>query len=82
MIIRFDSRAFMVLNEIVENSKKSQIGLTLEEIGDRVGLTHRSTVHHHVSRLIDNGLVDRVPGRAKSLQPTVKGHKMVELIKT
>lgn len=82
MIIRDDSTAFAVLSEIVDYSQVSQIGLTLDEIRARVGLTHRSTVHHHVSRLEKNGFIQRVKGRAKSIQPTAKGKKMVEVIRS
>ncbi len=80
MIYRDDKRSFALLKEIVQHDSISQIGLSMDEMRELVGLKHRSTVHHHLANLTDQGLVQRVPGLARSTKPTKKGKELVDLM--
>jgi repressor LexA len=42
---------------------------SMRELGDAVGVSSTSTVHHHVTILAERGLVERLPGTHRTLRP-------------
>jgi SOS-response transcriptional repressor LexA len=40
----------------------------LREIGQAVGLRSNQTVHYHLGRLEDRGLIRRIPGAVRAIQ--------------
>lgn len=73
---------FAVLEAIYDHYQKSRIGPTLEEIRTEVGLSSPSAVHFHIRKLEDDALVQRLPGKHRSLRMTRKGAKMVVLMRS
>jgi len=69
-----DSSCFRVFITLVKRSKSNQI-TSSDEIAERLGLT-RGTVVHHLTRLMDSGIVIREKGgyilREADLQRLVK----------
>jgi len=69
-----DSSCFRVFITLVKRSKSNQI-TSSDEIAEKLGLT-RGTVVHHLSRLMDSGIVIREKGgyilREADLQRLVK----------
>lgn len=53
---------------IAQSTEKYGYAPSLTEIRDEVGLATVSTIHQHISNLIDKGLIKRVKGVARSLE--------------
>jgi len=47
---------------------------SLEEIGERFGLSSVATVHKHISHLVEKGYLRRASNRSRSVEPIVEQH--------
>ncbi len=70
-----------VLTTIVDFCETARQGPTLQEIGDQVGVLGRSSVSHHVTTLMGEELVEKIYYKHRSLRPTEKGKRLVELMR-
>lgn len=71
---------YHVLVSLIEFTKKNAFGPTMEELAEVVGLSHRSTIHHHLHDLLNDDLVEKEEGRKRAFRPTRKGRRLVELL--
>jgi len=69
-----------VLTAIVDHWKGARYGPTVEEIRQAVGLNHRSSVQWHITNLIQEGYLERVPRKHRSVHATKRGEALVELL--
>lgn len=69
-----------VLTAVVNHWKTARFGPTVEELRETVGLNHRSSVQWHITNLIADGYLERVPRKHRSLRPTKRGEALVELL--
>ena len=58
-----------VLDFVCEFVQKKGYSPSLEEIGSRFGLSSVATVHKHVSKLVEKGMLRRVPNVNRSIEP-------------
>ena len=72
---------YAVLETIYYHWKTSRVGPTLEEIRADVNLSSPSAVHLHIKKLEEEGLVSRVPKKHRSMRPTHKGVRLVDLMR-
>jgi len=72
---------YAVLETIYDYWKTSRVGPTLEEIRGNVNLSSPSAVHFHIKKLEEEGLVSRVPKKHRSMKPTHKGVRLVDLMR-
>lgn len=79
-IPRPNSTAYDVLKVVVAWWETRSYGPSVDEVRELAGLKSKSTAQWHIERLADDELLSHVPGRHKSLRPTVKGQKLVELL--
>lgn len=73
---------FAVLEAIYNHFQSSRIGPTLDEISAHTDLSSAAAVHFHIKKLEEEQLVQRIPGKHRSLRITRKGAKLVELMKS
>ena len=72
---------FQVLEAVVEHYKKANFGPTVDELKDTVGLSTRSSVQFHINDLVEQGFLNHLPGRARTLHATETGKQLVELMR-
>ena len=49
---------------------------TIREIGEMVGMSSLASVHHHITYMYENGLIERdAPNSARAFRITKKGDK-------
>ncbi len=72
---------FTVLEAIYDHYQESRIGPTLDEIRKTVGLSSPSAVHYHIKQLEEDELIQRIPGKHRSMRVTRKGAKLVKLMR-
>jgi repressor LexA len=48
---------------------------SLREVASEVGLASTSSVHHHVVRLEQRGLIDRRPGQPRTVRRSMAGQR-------
>lgn len=82
MISNNGDTRFAVLEAVVEWWETARFGPTVEEVRVEVGLGVRSSVQHHINNLLEDGLVENIPRKHRTLRPTDKGVRMVELMKS
>src|SRR5258706_14195361 len=58
-----------VLDFVREFVEKKGYSPSLEEIGARFGLSSVATVHKHVSKLVEKGMLRREPNVNRSIEP-------------
>jgi repressor LexA len=56
-----------IYDVIVEHTELHGWAPSVREIGERVGLTSTSTVHHHLRRLERHGLIVRGPRQSRAI---------------
>ena len=78
---RLGEKRFDVLAAVVDHCSKARFGPTSEELAATVGLSRRSSVHFHITRLLEDGLLEHIPQKHRSLRPTRKGRRLVELLR-
>lgn len=72
---------FEVLAYIVDHCATAAFGPSMEEIREEVGLTVRSSVQWHINDLLEEDLVTHIPRKHRTLRPTVRGIRLVELMR-
>lgn len=72
---------YQVLEAIVDLFRLNRMPPTMDQVRERVGLTGRSGVHHHVGDLKGLGLVVSDPHRYKTMRPTKLGMAYVDEIR-
>lgn len=82
MLPKVTETKFSVLASVVDHWGRASFGPTVEEIRSEVGLATRSSVQWHINHLIEDGLLYNVPRKHRSLRPTDRGRKLVEVLRT
>lgn len=72
---------YQVLEAIVDLFRLNRMPPTMDQVRERVGLTGRSGVHHHVGDLKDLGLVVSDKHRYKTMRPTKLGMAYVDEVR-
>lgn len=80
-IPRVGDTKFEVLAAVIDHWKDQTFGPTVEEIRETVGLTVRSSVQWHINDLLADGYLQHIPRKHRTLQPTVRGRKLVEILR-
>lgn len=81
-IPRYGERKFEVLAAVVDHwAVNSQHGPTVEELRERVGLSRRSSVQWHINSLMDDGFLQNLPRKHRTLRPTNRGRKLVHMLR-
>lgn len=70
---KISAKQLNVLHSIYELLNENGYPPTVREIGDRVGLSSPSTVHGHLDRLCEKGLIDRDSSKTRTLEITQLG---------
>lgn len=70
---KISTKQLNVLQSIYDLLKENGYPPTVREIGDRLGLSSPSTVHGHLDRLSDKGLLDRDSSKTRTLEITPLG---------
>jgi SOS-response transcriptional repressor LexA len=78
---RYGETKYEILAALVTHWEKNAFGPTVEELREAVGLTVRSSVQWHINDLLRDKYVTRVPKKHRTLRPTRKGTKLVEIMK-
>lgn len=73
---------FNVLEAVVAHWGGARFGPTVEEIRETVGLSHRSSVQWHINTLIEDGYLERIPKKHRTLRPTKRGEALVKLLES
>ena len=71
---------FAVLRAVQTHLESSRDGPTVEELREYVGLDSRSTVQFHINDLVEDGYLDHIPGKRRSLRSTKKGDLLVDIV--
>lgn len=72
---------FKILETVVDHYKKASYGPTVDEVREKVGLGTRSSVQFHINDLVEQGFLNNLPGRARTLHATETGKQLVELMR-
>lgn len=72
---------YEVLRAVQVHLESSRDGPTVEELRQAVGLNSRSSVQFHLNDLLEDGYLDHIPGKRRSLRSTKKGDLLVEIVK-
>ena len=72
---------FKVLEAVVDHQKRANFGPTVDEVRETVGLGTRSAVQFHIKDLLEQGFLNNLPGRARTLHATESGTQLVELMR-
>ena len=80
-IPRVGDTKFEVLAVVVDHWKNATFGPTVEEIRDAVGLSVRSSVQWHINDLVESGYLQHIPRKHRTLQPTQRGERLVEILR-
>ena len=72
---------FEVLEAVSDHWKSARFGPTVDELREVVGLNARSSIQFHINDLIDDRYLVNVPGKRRSLKTTLRGEKLVEVIR-
>lgn len=72
---------FEVLTAVSDHWKSARFGPTVAEIRDTVGLSARSSIQFHINDLIEDQYLANVPGKRRTLKPTVKGERLIEVMR-
>lgn len=80
-IQRFGETKFAVLEAVVEFCDNSRYGPTVDEIREAAGLTVRSSVQFHINDLIESRFLTRIPKKHRSIRPTDRGKRLVQVMK-
>lgn len=80
-IQRFGETKFAVLEAVVTYCDTSRFGPTVDEIREAAGLSVRSSVQFHINDLIDSNFLTRIPRKHRSIRPTDRGKRLVEVMK-
>lgn len=78
---RVGETKFEVLATVVDHWENKTFGPTVEEIREAVGLSVRSSVQWHINDLIEGGWLQHVPRKHRTLQPTDRGRRLVEVLR-
>lgn len=71
--------SYAILEAVNESWKGSSFGPTVEELRQGIGLSSRSGVQFHISRLLDAGLLDNIPNRRRTLKLTERGKRLLRV---
>lgn len=66
-------KQLQILEFIYNNVSDKGFPPTVREIGEATGLSSTSTVHGHLAKLEDQGLLTRNPSKPRAMELTVKG---------
>lgn len=80
-IPRPEDTKFEVLATVVDHWGSATFGPTVEEIRQAVGLSVRSSVQWHINDLIEDGYLQHIPKKHRTLQPTARGLRLVEILR-
>lgn len=80
-IPRAGDTKFEVLAAVVDHWNNQTFGPTVEELRETVGLTVRSSVQWHINDLLADGYLQHIPRKHRTLQPTVRGRKLVQIMR-
>ncbi len=80
-IPRIGDTKFEVLATVVDHWANASFGPTVEEIRDAVGLSVRSSVQWHINDLLEDHYLERVPRKHRSIKPTEKGKRLVQILR-
>jgi SOS-response transcriptional repressor LexA len=72
---------FDILAAVVDHRQVNNFGPTVEELRQQVGLTRRSSVQWHINHLMEDGLLENVPRKHRTLRPTDRGKRLVEVLR-
>lgn len=78
---RIGETKFEVLAAVVDHRMRHSFGPTVEELREKVGLSTRSSVQWHINHLMQDGLVENIPRKHRTLKATVRGQKLVEILR-
>lgn len=78
---RVGETKFDILAAVVDHCAQARFGPTVEELREKVGLSVRSSVQFHLNHLVEDGLLEHVPRKHRSLRPTDRGQRLVELLR-
>jgi repressor LexA len=67
MHAELSEKSVEIYDVIVEHTELHGWAPSVREIGERVGLTSTSTVHHHLRRLERHGLIVRGPRQSRAI---------------
>ncbi|MGF3066059.1 transcriptional repressor LexA [Facklamia sp. P12945] len=74
-MIKITTKQLNVLQSIYELLNENGYPPTVREIGARVGLSSPSTVHGHLDRLEESGLIERSASKTRTIEITALGIK-------
>ncbi|MCR8968716.1 transcriptional repressor LexA [Facklamia sp. 7083-14-GEN3] len=74
-MIKITTKQLNVLQSIYELLSENGYPPTVREIGARVGLSSPSTVHGHLDRLEESGLIERSASKTRTIEITALGIK-------
>lgn len=72
---------FKVLEAVVDHYESASFGPTVDEVRATVGLGTRSSAQFHINDLVEQGFLNHLPGRARTLHATDSGVQLVELMR-
>lgn len=78
---RLGEKKFDVLAAVVDHRSEHNYGPTVEEIRETVGLSSRSSVQWHINHLTQDGLLENVSRKHRTLKATTRGQKLVEVLR-
>lgn len=81
MLPQVTETKFAVLAAVVDHCNQANFGPTVEEIRATVGLGNRSSVQWHINHLKEDDLLYNTPKKHRSLRPTPRGKKLVEVLR-
>ncbi|MBN2138678.1 MAG: repressor LexA [Sedimentisphaerales bacterium] len=76
---RLTPRQLQLLTAITSSLAKHCYSPTIGELAERLGIS-RSTVFEHIGELRKKGLLQASPGKARSLNPTVKAQRLLSRV--
>lgn len=79
--MKFSDTKFKVLSAVVDHYETASFGPTVDEVREKVGLGTRSSAQFHINDLIEQKLLNHLPGRARTLHATDSGKQLVELMR-
>lgn len=73
---------FKVLEAVIDHYETASFGPTVDEVREVVGLGTRSSAQFHINDLVQQGFLNHLPGRARTLHATETGKQLVELMRS
>jgi len=71
-----DNASTQILQFLASREDTTLGSPTYREIAEELGANSVSTAQHHVRKLLDAGLIERLPGRSRGLQLTAQGRAL------